>query len=109
MARFIGAAVAVAVIGLGVAPAPGASADDSAAFVDYLASNGVNVSTPERSYAAIDYGNSICDLLEANQSVSQTLDFLVNRQQQPQPFAEARIWLIGSVSYLCTDQLHTRN
>jgi serine/threonine-protein kinase len=34
---------------------------------------------------------------------------MVNRQQQPQPFAEARVWLIGSVSYLCPDQLHTRN
>jgi len=109
MAREVGIASIVATVCLTLLPGPVASANDSGAFIDYLASNGTDVSTPELSYAAIDYGRVICDVLEANQSVSETLDYLVNRQQRPRPFAEARMWLIGSVSYLCPDQLHTRN
>lgn len=109
MFRLVGVASLFAALGLALMPGATAHADDSAAFISYLASNGQDVSTPELSYAAIDYGRAICDLLEANQSVSLTLDFLVNRQQRPQPLPEARMWLIGSVSYLCPDQLTTRN
>jgi hypothetical protein len=109
MMRPIGVALTATLVSFGIGLAPPAGAENSAAFVDFLASNGENVSTPELSYAAIDYGRQICDVLTANQSVSQTLDFMVNRQPRPQSFESARKWLIGSVSYLCPDQLHTRN
>jgi hypothetical protein len=83
--------------------APLAHAGDSSDFVNYLAANGQNVSSPEISYASIDLGEAICGLIEANHSVSSALEYMVNRSPRPRSYPEARIWVDGSLSYLCPE------
>ncbi len=101
------AATTVASIAMLAAPATAAHADSSGDFIKYLAANGEPANaTPELAFRAIDVGQAICGLLNRYQSVSRTLDFMVNNGEVPKSPQNARLWLVGSVAYLCPENAH---
>ena len=83
-----------------LASAPPANAGDYDGFINYLVQNGKPVSTPAQVHAAIKVGESACVLLDANQSVAGALKDMVDTGM---PFADARLFLIGAVAYLCPE------
>ena len=102
MLRLKCAAICVAVMALTQAGV--AEADSSEDFIDYLASKGEDVSTPELVFSAIDLGEVYCELLEIKQSVPNMLDNMVNRPGASFHTPEsARMWLTASMAYLCPE------
>ena len=79
------------------APALAHADSDSYGFIDYLARQGEDVSTPEVQYAAIDYGYSICNLYEVSQSNDHVLQVMMRGSQN------VAVYTVGSVLYLCPE------
>jgi Protein of unknown function (DUF732) len=71
---------------------------DNADFIQFLGSNGENVSTQEIQNLYIDLGQAICQHLDASQNPNATVDYLVSLGHTNR---NANMWLSGSVLYLC--------
>jgi hypothetical protein len=97
--------LATLLFGLGAALAAPVAHADTAAFDDYLASNGVNMSTPAMVQSNHDLGESICNLFSAHADAGDSgrttrLDAM-DLMSGSTNGADAATWVVASVNYLC--------
>lgn len=79
-----------------------ASADTLGPFIDYLDSNGVDVSTTDAQDADVELGQAICGLYAAALKVGKNPNHDVMTQLEARHTQdEAAMWLVGSVNYVC--------
>ena len=81
-----------------LATAPSANADEYG-FLDYISSEGENVSTYEIQQAAVRYGYAICDLYESSQSNSHVLNFMMDEGSMSDD--QIALYTVASVRELC--------
>jgi hypothetical protein len=84
-----------------------ASADTLGPFIDYLDSNGVDVSSIEAQNADVELGNAICGMYPPALRAGANPNHDVMAALQPRHTQdEAAMWLVGSVNYVCPQYVY---
>ncbi|HEV7854811.1 MAG TPA: DUF732 domain-containing protein [Mycobacterium sp.] len=84
-----------------------ASADTLGPFIDYLDSNGVDVSTIDAQNADVELGKAICGMYPPALRVGANPNDGVMAALRPRHTeAEAAMWLVGSVNYVCPQYVY---
>jgi hypothetical protein len=98
---------ATCTVSIGLLNPAAASADTLGPFIDYLGSNGVDVSTIEEQNAAVELGQAICGMYPTSLKVGADPNHDVMAALQPRHTQdEAATWLVGSVNYVCPQYVY---